>query len=240
MALGLAMKLTAQTMDAAALSTDDRSQMLGLMQRHYENVSPAAFVSDLSEKQWVIQLRDAAGTLCGFSTQMVLDACIEDRPVKALFSGDTIVDRQHWGDRALPQAGGRLALSIAEKWPGVEVYWFLISQGFRTYRFLPVFFREFFPRFDQLTPPHIQNVMDSLARHKFGDNYHPERGIVRMPTYKLREGIAEATEERCEDPHIRFFVERNPGHCMGDELCCIARLSRDNFTDAAYRVLRAR
>jgi hypothetical protein len=39
------------------------------------------------------------------------------------------------------------------------------------------------------------------------------------------------------DRHVRFFVERNPGHERGDELCCLAPLTRDNFTRAAWRVI---
>jgi hypothetical protein len=53
----------------------------------------------------------------------------------------------------------------------------------------------------------------------------------------LRSGVAEITEQRLRDPHVRFFAERNPGHASGDELCCIAPLTRENFTPAAYRVI---
>jgi hypothetical protein len=38
---------------------------------------------------------------------------------------------------------------------------------------------------------------------------------------------------------VRFFVERNPGHIRGEELCCLARLARDNLTPAVRRVLGA-
>jgi hypothetical protein len=168
---------------------------------------------------------------------MVLDAFVDGRPIKALFSGDTIVDRHHWGDRALPQTGGRLALKLADEWPEAELYWFLISQSFRTYRFLPVFFREFYPRCDTPTPAAMRHVIDALAEKKLGAQYDPAAGVVRLQSYKLRPGMAEATPKRCEDPHVRFFIERNPGHVAGEELCCIARLSRENFTAAALRVL---
>ncbi len=211
--------------------------MLQLMEQHYEDVGPAAFEADLAEKQWVIQVRDGSGELCGFSTQMLLDAVVAGRTVKALFSGDTIIDRRHWGDRALTHAGGQLAMSLLDKWIDAELYWFLISQGFRTYRFLPVFFRDFYPRYDVPTPGAIRRVIDALAIKKFGTQYDSSAGVIRTPTYRLREGLA---AERSRDPHVNFFIERNPGHAQGDELCCIARLSRDNFTEAAYRVLKSK
>jgi hypothetical protein len=215
--------------------------MLELMDRHYCNVVPAVFEADLAEKQWVIQVvHRPTGRLCGFSTQMVLDATVGSRPIKALFSGDTIIDRRYWGDTALMQVGGRLALSLVDKWPDAEPYWFLISQGYKTYRFLPVFFREYYPRFDVETPDFVRQVIDTLAGRKFPELYDPALGVIRAHAnqYRLREGVADITAERCRDPHVQFFVERNPQHRMGDELCCIARLSRDNFTDAAYRMLQ--
>ena len=49
--------------------------------------------------------------------------------------------------------------------------------------------------------------------------------------------VADVTPERLRDPHVAFFVRRNPGHARGDELCCLAPLTRANFTPAAYRVI---
>jgi hypothetical protein len=229
------MALNGELIEVADLTLGDRSQMLALMERHYQNVSPKAFHADLDEKQWVIHVRDAQGELCGFSTQMVIEAIVRGQVVKALFSGDTIIDREHWGDHALMKLGGELALSLAaENW-----YWFLISQGYKTYRFLPVFFHEFYPRYDRPTPVEAHEVIEALATAKFGSQYDPASGVIRPTTsqYCLREGIAELTEERLRDPHIAHFAAKNPGHARGHELCCIAPLSPDNFTRAARRIV---
>jgi len=53
----------------------------------------------------------------------------------------------------------------------------------------------------------------------------------------LRDEVAPVTPGRLADPHVRFFVERNSGHFQGDELCCLAPLTRANFTPAAFRVI---
>ncbi|MCY2964881.1 MAG: hypothetical protein NT069_14790, partial [Planctomycetota bacterium] len=55
----------------------------------------------------------------------------------------------------------------------------------------------------------------------------------------LRPGVGDVTPERLLDPHVRFFEERNPGHVAGDELCCIARLRRDNFSSIAQKLIRS-
>src|SRR5690606_3642214 len=100
------------------------------------------------------------------------------------------------------------------------VYWLLISSGYKSYRFLPVFYREFYPCVDRPTPPEVKALMDELATARFGDEYDPTTGVVRFRqgATPLRAGVAEVSRERLRDPHVRFFVERNPGHAQGDEL----------------------
>jgi hypothetical protein len=214
--------------------------MFALMDRHYENVRRRAFDADLNEKRWVILLSDpATDAVCGFSTQVMLQAQVDGRRVKALFSGDTIVDRDRWGDPTLSHVWGRLALELIDAASDEDLYWFLISKGYKTYRFLPLFFREFFPRRDAPTPDDARRVIDALARRKFPAAYDATAGVVRAgpANDRLRPDVAEVTPERLRDPHVAFFVGRNPGHAHGDELCCLAPLTRANFTPAAYRVI---
>jgi hypothetical protein len=234
------MALIGELVPAGQLEAAQRDAMFALMHGHYENVQRARFDADLAEKDWVILLRDRDNsTIGGFSTQMLLDAEAVGRPIRALFSGDTIVDRERWGDSALAHVWGRLALSLIDRLTDRPLFWFLISKGFRTYRFLPVFFHEFFPRHDRPTPSWASGVIEALACRKFPGDYDAAAGVIRASADKdrLRPGVADLTAERLRDPHVRFFAARNPGHAAGDELCCIAPLTRANFTAAAYRVI---
>jgi hypothetical protein len=234
------MKLRGQLVPVEDLSGEQRGQMFALMDRHYRNMVRRRFDADLAEKQWAILVVDPLSEeLRGFSTQVVMAAEVASRPIRALFSGDTIIDRQSWGDPVLSHIWGRLALSLMDAYPGEELYWFLISKGYKTYRFLPLFFREFYPRPEQPTPAWACAVLDALAACKFPSSYDCLRGVIRATPDKdcLREEIAPLTEERRRDPYVRFFGERNPGHARGEELCCLAPLTRENFTRAAYRVI---
>ena len=141
----------------------------------------------------------------------------------------------------MPHVWGRLALSVIDDFPGQPLYWFLISKGYKTYRFLPLFFREFFPRHDRSTPAEAQAIIDGLAESKWPHGYDPAAGLIRATSSKdrLRPGIADVTGARLCDPHVRYFLDRNPGYAQGDELCCLAPLSRENFTPAAWRVIGA-
>jgi hypothetical protein len=214
--------------------------MYALLHAYFEGTTRARFEADLREKEAVILLRDVpTGRVQGFST---FTRTTGPGGTVAFFSGDTIVSREFWGETLLSRVWGATVFAEAERLaaaaPGTTVYWFLISSGYKTWRFLPVFFREFYPNMDAPTPPHIRSLLDSLGTERFGDEYLRDLGIVRFrqPT-PLRPGVAEVTEERLRDPRVAFFARMNPGHADGDELACLAELSRANLTRAGLRML---
>ena len=236
------MTFTGQLVPTADLTLDRREEMFALMESYYEGIDRATFDADLAEKEWVIQiLEETTNRLKGFSTQMLLEVEVAGRTVHALFSGDTIVASDARGERCLFQVSGWLVRDLIDTHPGAELYWFLISKGYKTYRFLPLFFQEFYPR-QAPTPARLAAVLDALASRKFPTAYQPALGIVKAGpcACRLRPGIADITPERLRDPHVQFFARRNPQHALGDELCCLAPLTPGNFTPAALRAMGPR
>lgn len=234
------MRLVGTVIAPDALGEGARDRMFALMTEHFEGVSRTTFERDLGEKQWVVVLRDRqTGEIQGFSTLMLLDACVGGVPVRAVFSGDTIVHRDYWGEPELATVWGNFVLSLIGSQGGVRFYWFLISKGYRTYKFLPVYFERFFPRHDQQTPEFERLLIQELAERKFPGQFRPSEGVIRFdqPKDRLRPSLAEVGDLRLADPHIRFFLERNPGYVNGDELACVAELSLDNLKPIARRIL---
>jgi hypothetical protein len=226
----------------SGLCEADKTRMFDLMSRHFEGLQPAAFLRDLDEKEWAIVLIDgASGRIVGFSTQVLMNTSLQGERIRALFSGDTIIDKQHWGDTELIRVWGRMALDLIDRYGGEPLYWFLISMGYKTYRFLPVFFSEFYPRFDRATPRREQQVLDALATERYPAEYDVAHGVVRpCGKVRLRPGVADVDERRRKDPHVRFFLERNPDHAQGVELACVAPLTRENLKPRAYAIVHAK
>jgi hypothetical protein len=221
-----------------SLSLEKRGEMLSLMARYFSNVSRSVFERDLSEKEWCVVLTDGSGRIKGFSTMMLMRATVEGRPVAAVYSGDTIVDREHWGESLLSRLWARHAFGLAAVVRGAPLYWFLVSSGYKTYRFLTTFFREFHPAYGRPVPPETKRIMDALAHSRFPGQYDPETGIVRPENATpLRPGVADVTDRRLSDPHVAFFVSANPGHARGDELVCLTELTPENLTPAGRRML---
>lgn len=230
--------MTGQCVPRQNLSPSQRVRMYDLLQAHFHGVEREQFDRDLDEKNWVILLTDRQGALRGFSTLLLYTAEVLGEPATIVYSGDTIVHREAWGSSALMRTWIASVHQIAQSLHHPRIYWLLITSGFRTYRFLPVFVRTFYPRFDCPTPPAIQNAIDTIAADRFGRSYNPATGIVRLAhPQPLREGLRDIPPSRRTDPHVAHFLHNNPGHSLGDELVCLADISPGGLTPAGQRMV---
>lgn len=222
------------------LTEAEREAMYGLLSDHFEGVTRERFAADLADKTWALLLEDESG-LRGFSTLLLYESAPPGEEVcTVVYSGDTIVDPSAWGSAALPRCWIAAVRRLREEHPKGRLWWLLLTSGFRTYRFLPVFWKDFWPRWDAPTPPEAQTRLDFLASEKLGALYIKEEGLVRFPQpQRLRGELAEVPEGRLADPHVAFFLERNPGWADGDELACLTEIAVENLTAAGRRMWRA-
>ena len=220
-----------------ALGAVPRDEMFSLLSRHFDGVTREQFEADLAEKNWVVEIR-RNGRLLGFSTLLVSEVWHEGRALTAIYSGDTIVDPEAWGSPALARTWIAAVNHLRTATPGRVCYWLLLTSGFRTYRFLSVFWREFLPRHGAPTSPDEKRLLDHLARRQYGDCYDAATGIVRFPRpQRLSAPLGVLPAGRAADEHVAFFLSRNPGHAEGDELVCVTEISEANLTAAGRRMI---
>jgi hypothetical protein len=209
--------------------------MYSLMDQFYTNMARSVFLRDLSHKHKVILGFDDSDNLVGFSTQQIIE--VETSPgvmVQGVFSGDTIIHRDHWGSSAPFKTFLSYFLDYGENF-----YWFLISKGYKTYRTLPVFFKEFYPGVGRTVPEREQAIMHAYARQLYDDDYNPNSGVIEYRTPKdfLRDGVAEIEGRALHNPDVIFFTQANPLWKRGNDLVCIVRLCRENLLDRAKRLV---
>jgi hypothetical protein len=223
----------------AALGVDEVADMYRLFTTHFERVSEPRFRADLDEKDWVIRVRDAK-SLLGFTSLKLLRSRAGARDLEVLYSGDTIMKPEARSTTLLARTWIDSVRRISERDANAQMHWLLLVSGFRTYRLLPVFWREFFPNCLQPTPPQVRSTVDELAGALFGAGYDARAGVVRFDCPQpLRPELSRIPESRLADPHVRFFADANPGHAAGDELVCWTRLAHDNLTAAGARMWHA-
>jgi hypothetical protein len=226
-----------QLVPRANLLQSQKAKMFKLLSEHFDGVTTEQFARDLAEKNLALLL-EREGELVGFSTLLAYSTHFEGALVNVIYSGDTIVTPEAWGSTALPRAWVAGVEALRATLPPAPFYWLLLTSGFRTYRFLPVFWREFFPRYDTATPNDLQRLLNQLGRERFGNQFFAEKGIVRFAhPQQLRHGLKEIPAGRERDPHILFFLSHNPHYTKGDELVCLTELCPENLTAAGRRMM---
>jgi hypothetical protein len=220
------------------LSLCDVDAMFKLLTKHFEGIKYDIFIQDLNNKNWVLQLYEKdSNIITGFSTILMHKTEFEGEKISVIYSGDTIVDPSVWSSSTLSQSWIASINQLRSIYSQGKLYWLLICGGYRTYRFLPIFWQKFYPHYDVQTPENISRLIDFLAQAHFTKSYDIATGVVRFPHPQvLCEKLNSIPPERLKDPHIKFFQQQNPGHIIGDELVCLTEISADNLTAAGQRM----
>lgn len=213
------------------LSGAQMKSMYLIMAKYFDNIVESTFYGDLSKKEDAILLHDENGVIRGFTSLAIFP---HDEHTQLIFSGDTIIEKKYWGNSDLQPVWLKRALARAAGFDG-KTYWLLLSKGYKTYKFLPTFFNDYYPRADAETPREIQEIIDGFARRQFGDRY--QNGVWVAGKDFLKKDFAEISEARLKNKNIAFFLKKNPGYKNGDELVCAAELSVDNLNRAGVRIL---
>lgn len=213
------------------LAARERQAMYALMHACYEGLDPDRFAADLARKDLVILVRAAAGEIRGFSTVAWNPGGLGDAGYDVVFSGDTIMAPGHWGSQALSQGFRTVLGGCKGIGGGRPLYWFLISKGHRTYLYMPYYFRRYYPAATAARGADLSGVADACARALFPGAWDEDAGVVRFAQAHdhLKPAFAEVAPGKRENPHVRFFLERNPGYRRGDELACVARVEAGNL-----------
>jgi hypothetical protein len=229
--------MTGHLVARALLSSSEHDRMLVILQSNFRHVTATSFERDLQEKNWVILIRNDQADIVGFSTLLLYTAAFEGRDIAVVFSGDTIIERDSWGSAALPRTWIRSVWSLHEQeCTTLPLYWLLLAGGYRTYRFLSVFWREFYPSWHGIADPRMRRLRDELALQRFGARYDPAAGVVRLGQ-PLCEELLPVPEGKRSDLDVAFFLRQNPGYVHGDELACVACLTPQNLTPAGRRMV---
>lgn len=218
-------RLFACTVRRDDVTPAQRAEMYGVFERYYSDVNRERFDTDLDKKHHVILLSCEQGIIRGFSTLQRIDTHVDGRPVHAVFSGDTVIERSHWGGSALQLAFASYMLRTRARHPARPLYWLLISKGYKTYLLMANNFREHWPRFERAIPEERRRVRDALAEAMFAGHYFPSEGLLRFPpgSGALRAGIADAHDAlKRSHPRVAFFTQQNPRWADGEELVCLA------------------
>lgn len=231
-------KLTGAVIPREEVHSSEVDRMYELFSQLYLHLDRDRFNADLAEKDRVLLLSDSNGIIQGFTTLKLYQAEVEGKRLQAMFNGNTVIHPEFWGEQELVATWCQFMAETKKQTPDLSLYWFLICSGYRTYMYLPLFFNEFYPRYDREPPAFERMLIDHLGKRKYPREYH--NGIIHVeePRECLTPELAEPPAHKKKNPHVSFFLEQNPGWTRGDELVCIADFTLANTRRRAHQIAR--
>ena len=226
------------------LDADTRERMAALYLSIYDGSSRELFLTDLAAKDEALLIfarstleGGGASELVGFSTLAIDDRSWQGRPTRVVYSGDTLIMREHWGQQQLAVAFITRLGELKRQAPERFLYWLLLVKGHRTFKYLPAFGNSFWPHWS-IDRSDLKPLVDELASEKFGSEYNPVSGVVEFPTSRghLRAELAEPEPEELTREAVQAFLQRNPGFRQGHELVCLCEVELDNMTPLAQQL----
>jgi hypothetical protein len=218
------------------LSETLRREMASLYLSIYDGTDEALFLHDLAKKDEALLVYDG-GQLVGFTTMMMFEREWGGERIRVVYSGDTVIDRAHWGQQALAFDWISRMGALERERPEQRLYWLLLVKGHRTFRYLPLFAKSFHPHWSAGRDD-LQPLADALAREMFPDDYNPATGVVefRRSRGHLKPEIAAPSPGDLHREEVRFFLQRNPGFQRGHELVCLCEMQTHNMKPLTLRL----
>lgn len=234
-------KLKASVISIKGLNLPEKSRMFNIYSKYYENADREKFEKDLFNKDKVIVLRSQSDSkIQGFSTLKHVNLILKSgKKVRGIFSGDTIIEKEFWGDKALNLAFSFYLLKEKYKRPFEPLYWFLISKGFKTYLLLANNFPEYYPNPEVKTPREMEDVMDEFSMQNYPDAYNSKTKTLCFGNNydSLKKSVAPINDELLSRYHkIKFFLEKNPNWERGEELVCLGVFDWKVLATSLYKV----
>lgn len=222
------MELRSEVVPVSNLDEPLVREMYALFDKYYDAVSASLFRSDLESKDEVVLLwKDSV--LKGFSTMQWNPSGCSFSEGDILFSGDTIIAKDAWGSQSLVKAFCRRAGQWSRE-RDRPIYWLLISKGHRTYLYLPLFGRRFYPDPKQ-TCNDLRKIAHTASLHIFGQAFDTNNGLIRFaePRGQLKPELAADSTTKSGNRYVDYFLERNPDFSQGVELVGLMELSAANL-----------
>lgn len=215
----------------SSISQSRKVFLYGIFSKYYQNVSLEKFIKDFNEKKHLIIFhRKSDKSIMGFATVTFFDLEIDSRNVRVVYSGDVVLEKEYWGLKVFQQAYMLYFIYIRAK-SLKPVYWYLMSQSYKTYLMMANRFPDFFPNYKKDYPSFEKKIVDQISFQRFGESYHQESTTVdlKKENYTLVNNIGYINPSLLSNPHIAFFQKKNPNHEKGIELVCLAKINKNIF-----------
>lgn len=138
-----------------------------------------------------------------------------------MYLGMSTIESEWRGRLLIQRMVIRMFLELLWLNPREPIYVWSDSLTVRPYLLSARNLAEYYPSPFWETPPQVQEVRQLLGKTYYGDAFDTESGVVHKKVRVLEAHELQVDEKSLDDPHVRFYLEQNPGYINGNGLLII-------------------
>ncbi len=231
-------KMTYTLIDVNRVNRKTKDEMFNLFIKYFD-CEEETFYLDLESKKALVLLENQDKDIVGFTSMDISVEEFRNKKIVILFSGNTIVDERYRDELYLITGFLEFAVRTQFKYPEYKIFWHLICEGYKTYRYLPLSFNRFYPHYKKESLQYEKELLDKVSLKRFNRHYDKNTDIIRIPGSELlKTDFAKTPQNKLNDKHIKFFTDKNPFYADGDKLSCIAEISYNNLKAIPKRIYK--
>lgn len=121
-----------------------------------------------------------------------------------------------------------------------RVYFWTDCLTYRPYLAMARNLPEFYPSRTHVVPDEVRDVVSTLGRTYYSDNFDADAWTVRKDTRRIKAHEAHISAADLGDPDIAYYLARNRGYDRGDGLIAICPMGVKNLLALVARQLSKR
>lgn len=222
-----------------AITLHEREQMLSLVQSYYAELNEAIFLRKLTQKDLIVFLKDKE-LIIGFTAIELINFVFNGEQIKIVLAEETVISKEYWHQQNLSLLWLQPIFALREQEKHKKWYWIVPASNYLSYQAMTLFFPEFYPRRNQVMPSKMKQLVHDFSRWKYKQGFDAVKGTVSFKNLgiSLTKELSDVMFEKFDDPHMRYFISKNPYYHQGDHLICLAEINQENITPFGESILK--
>ncbi len=148
---------------------------------------------------------------------------------RAIYFGQTMILPKYRGRSLIQNTVNRLFLKHFLQFNRRQLIVWNDSIHYRPYLVMARGLKEFYPDPNQEDQKELELIRDKLGNRYYGKAYCAASGTVHKEQTILNDQDIQLSANDLKDPHIDFFMKRNPGFQKGDGMITLCPANFKNF-----------
>ena len=169
------------------------------------------------------------GKIVGFTGMCYQKITVDGKTYMAMYVGQTVVPAEHRGKSLIQKTIIKLLFRHYRSHPFTRLVNWNNAVTYRPYLILSKGLKDYYPHVEKQHPPHYKNIQDTLGDIYYRKYYNPQTGLVIKDVNVMEAHEVSYTLKELADPHIRYYLQRNPGSAQGHGLISFCFGSWENL-----------